>query len=114
MSDCVFCKIVSGVIPAKIAYEDDLTFAFHDIQPVAPHHILIVPKRHLADVNGATEEFARELGALFVSAARIADQLGVANSGYRLIVNTGRDAGQIVPHLHVHFLAGQPMGWTPL
>jgi histidine triad (HIT) family protein len=113
MADCLFCKIIRGDIPAKKAYEDDRAFAFHDINPQAPVHVLIIPKRHIAGVEAVSDEFAADVGHLFTVAAQLGRELGVAASGYRTVCNVGGDAGQTVPHLHVHLVGGKPMGWPP-
>jgi histidine triad (HIT) family protein len=109
MTDCIFCKIVSGEIKGTIIHKDDLATAFRDINPAAPTHILIVPNRHIESVN-ALEDSDRELvGHLFRVASQLAKSEGIDQSGYRLIANTGPDGGQTVFHLHVHLLGGQRM-----
>ena len=113
MEACIFCKIVAKEIPAGFVYEDEWVVAFADIHPMAPHHYLIIPRRHLASVNEAEADDAAELGRLFVAARRIAESRGFAKEGYRLVVNTGAHAGQAVGHLHLHLLAGREMGWNP-
>lgn len=113
MSDCIFCRIIKGEIPSKKAYEDDRTFAFHDINPAAPVHILIIPKRHIAGVNTVTDAESADVGHLFTVAAQLAREHEVEDSGYRTIFNTGPDAGQSVHHLHLHVIGGKPMGWPP-
>lgn len=112
MSDCLFCRIVAGEIPAKIVHRDDEIVAFCDIAPKAPVHVLIVPARHVASVHEAQEADAGLLGRLLLAAKRIAEREGVGD-GYRLVTNHGADAGQSVLHLHVHLLGGRPMGWPP-
>lgn len=110
MSDtCIFCKIVSGEIPGTIVHRDELTTAFRDIQPVAPTHILIVPNRHIPSVNALTADDEALMGHLIRVAGSLAQSEGIAQSGYRLITNTGADAGQTVFHIHVHLIGGQPM-----
>jgi histidine triad (HIT) family protein len=109
MSDCIFCKIIASEIPSKIVYQDDLIFAFHDIQPAAPIHILVIPKKHIADVNAISQEDEMVLGHLLLMVKKIAAEQGIAEKGYRLIVNTGPNANQVVQHLHVHILGGKPM-----
>jgi histidine triad (HIT) family protein len=109
---CLFCKIVSGDIPAKRLYEDDRVLAFPDINPQAPVHILIIPKQHLASHAHATPEDAAMLGHLISAAGEIARAQNLAN-GYRLVINTGPDGGQTVDHLHIHLLGGRPMAWPP-
>ena len=112
-SDCIFCRIVAGEIPAQLAHQDDLAVAFHDIAPQAPVHVLVVPRRHVADVLEA-ERAAPGLGAHLLSvAAKLAPKLGVAASGFRLVFNTGDDGGQSVHHLHLHLLGGRELGWPP-
>lgn len=113
MDPCIFCKIVAKEIPAAFVYEDEWVVAFADIHPMAPQHYLIIPRRHLASVNEAAAENAAELGRLFVAARAIAQSRGFAENGYRLVINTGADAGQAVGHLHLHLLAGREMGWNP-
>ena len=107
MSDCIFCKIIAGDAPAQRVYEDDRVTAFRDRHPAAPVHILIVPNRHIASVNDLTVDEEPLMGRLFTVARLIAQQEGVAESGYRLIVNTGPDGGQAVFHVHMHLLGGQ-------
>ena len=104
--DCIFCKIIAGEIPSKQVYQDDKVTAFHDINPVAPVHVLIVPNAHIPSVNAVEAEHEALLGHMFTVARKIAEELGVAESGYRLIVNTGPHAGQVVFHLHMHLLGG--------
>ena len=109
----VFEKIIARQIPARIAYEDDLVLAFHDIQPQAPVHVLIVPKKPIARINEAAAEDQALLGHLLLKASEVARQLGLADSGYRLVVNNGRNGGETVPHLHCHILGGRQMQWPP-
>jgi histidine triad (HIT) family protein len=109
MSDCLFCKIVSGDIPSKQVYTDESVTAFHDINPAAPTHILIVPNKHIPSVNGLEAGDEQLIAHLFMTVKKIAEQEGVAESGYRLIINTGPDAGQEIFHLHIHLLGGQKM-----
>ena len=111
--DCIFCKIVAGEIPAEKVYEDERAVAFQDIHPSAPHHLLIVPREHIVSVNEATSANEGTLGHLFTVAADLAKKLGVDQSGYRVAVSTGPDAGQLVWHFHMHFLAGRKLGWPP-
>ncbi len=113
MSDCLFCRIVEGAIPAERVYEDEKVIAFKDINPVAPVHILVIPREHVATLNEADEENEALLGHLFVAAARIAKREGFEEDGYRCVVNCNRDALQTVFHVHLHLLAGRRMGWTP-
>ncbi len=106
----IFSKIVSGELPATIVYQDDLVTAFRDINPVAPVHILIVPNKEIATVNDLTEADERVAGRLFLAARQIAEQEGIAASGYRLVVNCNHDGGQEVYHLHMHLVGGRRMG----
>lgn len=106
---CIFCSIIAGEAPAEVLYHDEQATAFRDIHPVAPTHILIVPNIHVASVNDLTEEDEPLVGHLFSVARRLAEQEGIQQSGYRLIVNTGAHAGQAVFHLHLHLIGGQRM-----
>jgi histidine triad (HIT) family protein len=109
MSDCLFCRIVSGAIPSKKVAEDDATFAFEDIAPRAPTHILIVPKEHVSTMADASDEALA--GRLLLAAARVARARGLES--YRLVINNGEGAGQTVFHLHVHLLGGRSFSWPP-
>ena len=111
-SDCLFCKIVAGAIPAKHIYEDDLCLCFADINPQAPTHVLLIPKEHIASQAHAEEEHGPLLGHLMAKAALIARTSGL-NRGYRVVINTGPDGGQTVDHLHLHLLGGRAMHWPP-
>lgn len=106
----IFSRIISGELPASIVYQDDLVTAFRDISPVAPVHILIVPNKEIATVNDLTDEDEQLAGRLFLAARKIAKQEGIAESGYRLIINCNRDGGQEVYHLHMHLIGGRRMG----
>lgn len=108
MNDCLFCKIVNGEIPAERVYEDDFCIAINDIDPQAPVHVLIIPKKHFDDVAGLDD--TETAGRLLLAVARVAKQLGVENS-FRTVINTGSDAGQSVKHLHFHLLAGREFTW---
>ena len=108
--DTIFSKIVRGEAPADIVYRDDQVTAFRDIQPQAPTHILIIPNKAIPTVNDVTAEDEALLGHLFVVATKLAQEEGIAEDGYRLIVNCNRDGGQLVFHLHMHLLGGRPMG----
>lgn len=110
---CIFCRIAAGAIPARIAHEDDDTFAFHDIDPRAPVHVLITPRRHIGSMNDIEAADGPLLGKLHVVAQKLARELGVADSGYRLVFNTGAAAGQTVDHIHLHLLGGRPLQWPP-
>jgi histidine triad (HIT) family protein len=109
----IFQKIIDREIPAPLVYEDDLVAAFHDIAPQAPVHVLIVPKRLIPRVGAAEAGDRDTLGALLLAAGRIAEQLGVKESGFRLVINHGPAAGETVPHLHVHLLGGRDLAWPP-
>ncbi len=113
MADCLFCKIAAGEIPSTKVYEDDSIYAFADIEPQAPTHIIIVPKTHIASANELTEESAGVVGHIFTVAARIAKEQGFAEDGYRIVNNCGEMGGQTVGHLHFHLLAGRNLGWPP-
>jgi histidine triad (HIT) family protein len=110
--DCLFCKMIAGQIPTKKAYEDDKAFAFHDINPQAPTHILIVPKKHIAGLNEATLEDAELIGYCQLVAAKLARERDIEN-GYRTVYNVGPGAGQSVFHLHLHLLGGRKLSWPP-
>ena len=110
---CIFCRIVAGEIPARLAYEDDRAIAFHDVSPQAPVHVLIVPRDHLEHVLDADRADPAISGHLVHVATKLARQLGVADSGFRLIFNTLGDGGQSVFHLHLHLLGGRELGWPP-
>jgi histidine triad (HIT) family protein len=107
---CVFCKIVKGELPAKVVYEDDRVMAFHDINPQAPVHVLVIPKEHIPTVNDLKEEHAELIGHIFLVIKKIAKELGIAESGYRVLVNCNSDGGQEIYHLHFHLLGGKPLG----
>ena len=109
----LFTKIVNREIAAPIVYEDDRVLAFRDIAPKAPTHVLVIPKREIASLDAATEADAELLGHLMLVIRRVARDLGVADSGYRVVANTGRDGGQTVDHLHFHLLAGRELQWPP-
>lgn len=109
----IFERIAAREIHASIVHEEEDFFAFHDIQPKAPVHVLIVPKRCIARIALAAAEDATLLGRMLLAARGIAEKLGVLDSGYRLVINNGRDAGESVPHLHIHLLAGRPLTWPP-
>ncbi|AKQ63404.1 Bis(5'-nucleosyl)-tetraphosphatase (asymmetrical) [Myxococcus hansupus] len=115
MSDCLFCKIRDGLIPAKVVYRDDECLAFEDINPQAPTHVLFIPRKHIATVNDISPEDRTVVGHLFTAAAKVAEERGHAapSSGYRLVMNTHAHAGQTVFHIHLHLLAGRPLGWPP-
>lgn len=109
---CIFCKIAAGEIPSKAVYQDDSTYAFADVDPKAPVHILIVPREHIVSLSHASEDHRGLLGHLMWAAAEIARNQGLAN-GYRIVVNAGEDGGQTVGHLHLHLMGGRVMTWPP-
>ena len=109
----LFEKIIARQIPAKIAYEDDQVLAFHDIDPKAPVHVLIIPKKAIPRVGEATTADQALLGSLLLKAGEVAALLGLKETGFRLVINHGRDGGESVPHLHVHILGGRRMAWPP-
>jgi histidine triad (HIT) family protein len=113
MVDCLFCKILKGQIPASIIYEDERLIAFKDINPQAPLHALIVPKRHIASLNELTAEDDALVGEMVRRAAAIANQQGYAERGFRTVFNTNAEAGQTVFHIHLHLLAGRGLTWPP-
>ncbi|HKT33236.1 MAG TPA: histidine triad nucleotide-binding protein [Nitrospira sp.] len=113
MADCLFCKIAQKAIPAKIVYEDEHTLAFDDINPQAPVHSLIIPKEHVAAVQDCRDRHPNLLAQLLITCTNVAKQKGLAESGYRIVTNTGRDAGQTVFHLHLHVLGGRHLAWPP-
>ncbi|HEV2581856.1 MAG TPA: histidine triad nucleotide-binding protein [Ktedonobacteraceae bacterium] len=113
MEDCLFCKIVAGQIPAKIVYQDEEVVSFVDINPQAPQHVLVIPRRHIASMPDITGEDGPLLASIFMAATKIARELGVAESGFRVVTNVGPDAGQSVFHLHFHLLGGRRLAWPP-
>lgn len=108
---CLFCSIAAGSIPSAKVYEDEKVYAFKDIAPQAPVHVLIIPKKHIESAQAVTEEDNELLCSMFAAARHIARELGVDKTGYRLITNVGADAGQTVPHLHLHLLGGKALKW---
>ena len=114
MADCIFCKIVAGKIPAQVVYEDESVIAFKDLSPKAPVHVLIIPKKHVRSVAHFKEEDKDLAAHIFVDVVpKLAAELGVADGGFRLVMNTGKNGGQSVHHLHVHLLGGRKMTWPP-
>ncbi|AOV17279.1 histidine triad nucleotide-binding protein [Acidihalobacter aeolianus] len=113
MSDCLFCRIVAGEIPAEPVYQDEDVLAFRDINPQAPLHVLVVPRRHIATLNDLTPDDAGVVGTMHLAAARIAAEHGLAEAGYRTVFNCNEQAGQTVFHLHLHVLGGRALGWPP-
>ena len=112
-ADCIFCKIAAGEIPAKKVRESETAFAFHDINPQAPTHVLIIPKEHIPTINDLTAGSAGVMSDLLLMAREIARELAVDGSGYRLVFNCGPDAGMEVHHIHLHLLGGRRMKWPP-
>jgi histidine triad (HIT) family protein len=113
MSDCLFCKIIGGQIPGNLVFQDEQLVAFKDINPQAPLHVLIVPRRHIASLNDLDPADDTLVGSLFRAAAALAKEHGYAERGYRTVFNTNREAGQTVFHIHLHLLAGRPLTWPP-
>ncbi len=113
MSDCLFCKILEGKVPAGVVYEDDNVLAFEDVNPQAPMHVLIIPRKHISTVNDLEEDDAIIIGQLYLAAKKIAVDNGVAEDGYRMVMNCNEQAGQTVFHVHLHVLAGRDMTWPP-
>ncbi len=111
--DCIFCKIIAGEIPAKIVYEDNACIAFNDLEPQAPTHILVIPRKHIESLDKAGDGQKELLGHLLLSAAEIARRDGFAEDGYRVVANTNADGGQTVFHLHLHLLAGRQFVFPP-
>jgi histidine triad (HIT) family protein len=109
MESCLFCRIAKKELPSKIAYEDDRVFAFHDIKPQAPVHVLICPRKHIATLNDVSEEDASVLTHIFATARKLAQQFGIAEAGYRTIFNVNSDGGQMVFHLHLHLIGGRKL-----
>jgi len=113
MSDCLFCKIIAGEITAGKIYEDEDVLGFQDINPQAPHHVLFVPKRHISTLNDLQDSDAALVGKLYLAVKQYAAEIGVAEEGYRAVMNCNALAGQTVFHIHLHMLAGRPMHWPP-
>jgi len=111
--NCLFCNIISGKIPAKLVYQDDTVVAFDDINPKAPHHKLIIPRKHISTLNDLTVEDRLVLGHMAEAAQKIAKELNIAEQGYRFVINCNAEAGQSVFHLHAHLLGGRQMTWPP-
>lgn len=112
-SDCLFCKIADGEIPAEIVHESETTLAFRDISPHAPTHVLIIPRKHIATINAISDDDQLIIGSLFLAARDIAAQEGLAEDGYRVVMNCNEAAGQTVFHIHLHMLGGRDLGWPP-
>ena len=113
MTECLFCKIAAKQIPARIVFEDETALAFRDINPQAPTHLLVIPKRHITTINDLVPADAELLGQMVLIAQRLAGEEGIAESGFRLAMNCNRDGGQTVYHIHLHLLGGRGMSWPP-
>jgi histidine triad (HIT) family protein len=111
--DCLFCRIIAGEIPGEVVHTDDRSLAFRDINPQAPTHILVIPREHIESLDEATQREEALLGHLLRVAARVANQEGLSETGYRTVINTGAGVGQSVFHLHLHVLGGRQMNWPP-
>lgn len=113
MEDCIFCKIINKEIPASMVFEDEKMIAFNDINPQAPIHILLIPREHFTSLNDIPEEKKSILSHLLLKARQIAQEKGIAEKGYRIVLNTAKDSGQEVFHIHLHLLGGRRMNWPP-
>jgi len=113
MNDCIFCKLANGEIPTEFLFESENIVAFNDASPVAPVHVLIIPKRHLESINDLKGQESGLIQEMTLAARDIAENLGIKDKGYRLVINTGLDGGQEVMHLHMHLVGGRPMNWPP-
>ena len=109
--DCIFCKIVAGEIPSELLYQDEEVIAFHDINPIAPTHLLVVSKKHIPSLLDLTDAEVPLIGHMTKVANQLAREHGIADSGYRLVINCGKEGGQLVPHLHMHLLGGRKLKW---
>lgn len=112
-TDCIFCRIIRGEVPADLLHNDDLVVAIRDLYPKAPTHLLLLPREHIASAANLTDTDGPMLGRLFAVAAKLAAEAGIVGSGFRLVTNAGEAAGQSVPHLHFHLLGGRTMKWPP-
>ena len=113
MGECIFCKIVSGALPAERVYEDEEVLAFRDLAPLAPTHVLVVPKRHIETLNDVDAGSAALVGRMHLAAKAIAERDGISERGYRTVLNCNAEAGQVIFHLHLHVLGGRPLTWPP-
>lgn len=113
MSDCLFCKMVSGEIQPDVVYEDEHVLAFRDMHPQAPVHVLVIPKAHISTLNDLDERHAEVMGRMFLAAKQVAKQEGIDESGFRTVMNCNGDGGQTVFHIHLHVLGGRGMAWPP-
>jgi histidine triad (HIT) family protein len=111
--DCIFCRVIAGELPSREAYSGEHTYAFYDLRPVAPVHVLVVPRQHIADATDVGAEHGEVLAEMLMAARTVAEREGILDSGYRLVFNIGRDSGAEVPHLHLHLLGGRKLGWPP-
>lgn len=111
MEDCLFCKIIKGEVPSKKVYEDEYVYAFHDIEPTAPVHILVIPKNHISTLNDVNSENSAVISKIYEAIAKIAKQEGIDKDGYRVVSNCNKMAGQTVFHIHFHLIGGREMGW---
>ncbi len=111
--DCLFCRITAGEIPADTVFEDDSILAFRDVAPKAPTHILLIPREHIISAADLTDDHGPMLGRLYATAAQLARDEGIADSGFRIVTNSGADAGQSVAHLHFHLMGGRRFSWPP-
>ena len=112
-SDCLFCKILAGDIPADLIYESETAVAFRDINPMAPTHVLVIPRKHISTINDIAADDEAIVGSLYTAAREIAAEEGIADVGYRAVMNCNEGAGQSVFHIHLHVLGGRPMDWPP-
>ncbi|MGG1441034.1 histidine triad nucleotide-binding protein [Brevibacillus laterosporus] len=110
--DCLFCKIIQGEIPSKKVYEDDDVYAFHDINPIAPVHILVIPKKHISSVMGLDESDKERIGSLHLAIQKVAKEAGLDENGFRVVTNTGKHGQQTVFHLHYHIIGGRQLEWN--
>ena len=113
MSECIFCRVAAGTLPSRIVHQDDQTVAFEDVNPQAPVHILVIPRKHVVSIGEMDQDDSGLLGHLMLTCAKIAKEKGLTALGYRVVTNTGPNAGQSVFHLHLHVLGGRPMAWPP-
>jgi len=113
MTDCIFCKVANGEIDSKNVYKDDEIVAFHDINKKAPVHIIIIPRKHIPSLLDISTEDVQLIGKMHIIAGQLAKEQGIAESGFRLVLNCNKDAGQSVEHVHMHLMGGRPMGWPP-
>jgi histidine triad (HIT) family protein len=110
---CLFCNILEKKVPADVVFENDHALAFRDVRPVAPSHVLVIPKKHIAAIHELEAEHVEAMGQVMLAARKVADQLGLVDDGFRVVINDGEDAGQTVFHIHAHVLGGRPMTWPP-